>query len=96
LACGGRDIDRWVAAELWPDRALTASMLEVAERLKCQLSSQEDAMAVLASAGEAPQTLQLDRRRLERPRAPSQHASAAHGQLHHRAVSRTRSRTSSI
>ena len=65
LACGGRDIDRWVAAELWPDRALTASMLEVAERLKCQLSSQEEAMAVLASAGQAPQTLQLDRRRLE-------------------------------
>ena len=65
LACGGRDIDRWIAAELWPDQALKAPMLELAERLKCQLSSQDEAMALLSIPGQSPTPWSLTRQRFE-------------------------------
>jgi len=73
LAVGGRDIDRWIAADLLgaagDDAAsapgLPASLLAAAEQLKCQLSSQDGALAVWSPAQGAPQSLQLSRMRLE-------------------------------
>jgi molecular chaperone DnaK (HSP70) len=38
MPLGGRDLDRWIARQLCPDAPLTAGLLEVAERLKCELS----------------------------------------------------------
>lgn len=36
---GGRDIDRWIAKYLLPDREITENLLNASERLKCRLSS---------------------------------------------------------
>ena len=37
---GGRDIDRWIANYLYPERPLSESLLNTAEKLKCRLSEQ--------------------------------------------------------
>jgi molecular chaperone DnaK (HSP70) len=69
LALGGRDIDRWIAAELLSsdrsEREPSAPLLAAAERLKCQLSSQEEARTIWSPGEAAPQDLQLTRSRLE-------------------------------
>ena len=66
-ALGGRDIDRWIAALLEPDQPdPPAALLTACEQLKCQLSSQTEAMAVWTPAAGAPaRALQLQRRQLE-------------------------------
>jgi molecular chaperone DnaK (HSP70) len=66
LALGGRDIDRWIAAELCPGLPLEGGLLQAAERLKCRLSEAEEALQVWAAPGEGPRQLRLERRRLER------------------------------
>jgi molecular chaperone DnaK (HSP70) len=66
LACGGRDIDRWIADALCPGQQPQApQLLEAAERLKCLLSSQEDALALVSLANQAPQELRLSRTSFE-------------------------------
>jgi len=46
LAIGGRDIDRWIAAELCPDQPACGTLLEACERLKCGLSDAEETLAL--------------------------------------------------
>ncbi|QEY33148.1 Hsp70 family protein [Synechococcus sp. RSCCF101] len=41
LRLGGRDVDRWIARHLCPDRPASAALLRAAERLKCRLSDAE-------------------------------------------------------
>lgn len=62
---GGRDLDRWIAAELCPGQPLTGELLGAAESLKCALSSQEEAMQIVMSPTGAPVTLRLTRSRFE-------------------------------
>ena len=38
IQLGGRDIDKWVSNELFPNSAQTESLLNTAEKLKCKLS----------------------------------------------------------
>ena len=61
LACGGRDIDRWIADALCPGQPQGPQLLEAAERLKCLLSSQDDALALVSSANQAPRELRFSR-----------------------------------
>jgi hypothetical protein len=63
LALGGRDLDRWIAAELCPGAPLEGALLQAAESLKCQLSSQEEALAFWTpqGPGQPPQLLRLSR-----------------------------------
>ena len=65
LALGGRDLDRWIAAELCPDQPLSGSLLQAAEAIKCQLSSTEEAMRLWQGAEGGSRELRLDRRGLE-------------------------------
>ena len=69
LALGGRDIDRWIAAALCPDAIrgddIPTGLLAACERLKCQLSDQEEALTVWAAAGQPARELRLRRRELE-------------------------------
>jgi molecular chaperone DnaK (HSP70) len=67
LALGGRDLDRWIAAELCPGAPLAGPLLQAAESLKCQLSSQEEALALWTPAepGQPPQALRLSRGALD-------------------------------
>jgi molecular chaperone DnaK (HSP70) len=65
MSLGGRDIDRWIAALLCPDRPISGTLLETCERLKCQLSEQSDALALWTPPGQATQELRLSRARLE-------------------------------
>ena len=67
MALGGRDIDRWIAAELCPDAPPSGTLLRTAELLKCRLSDQEEALAIWVDpdAG-TPRELRLDRPGLER------------------------------
>jgi molecular chaperone DnaK (HSP70) len=74
LPLGGRDIDRWIAAELLGpitgnaptgEHSLPASLLAAAEQLKCQLSTSEEALVVWSPPKGAPQPLHLSRARLE-------------------------------
>jgi molecular chaperone DnaK (HSP70) len=65
LALGGRDIDRWIAAELCPGLPLEGGLLQAAERLKCLLSEEEQALQVWSAPGQAPRQLRLERRCLE-------------------------------
>jgi molecular chaperone DnaK (HSP70) len=68
LALGGRDLDRWIAAELvqrHPSANLSASdpgLLQCCERLKCELSASSEAV-VLWNAGpeQRPMELRLNR-----------------------------------
>ena len=69
LAVGGRDLDRWIAAELLERHGLSGSisasepgLLQCCERLKCELSASNDAMTLWsASAGQPPQVLRFTR-----------------------------------
>ena len=69
LALGGRDIDRWIAATLCPDlpgAAEQADLLTACERLKCQLSSNEQALTLWTPASGGPaRELRLRRSELE-------------------------------
>ncbi|UPM49846.1 Hsp70 family protein [Synechococcus sp. A10-1-5-1] len=52
LAIGGRDLDHWIAAHLCPDLPHPPrGLLQVCERLKCELSAQEEALALWTPAG---------------------------------------------
>ncbi|MBM5815784.1 MAG: Hsp70 family protein [Cyanobacteria bacterium K_Offshore_surface_m2_239] len=64
---GGRDLDRWIAADLCPDQPLTAELLGLAEALKCAVSDQEEALRILPSSeGGGGRALRLTRQDLER------------------------------
>ena len=72
LRLGGRDIDRWIAEACCPGITPSTAVLNAAERLKCQLSnpdlrddqSLEEEIRTIRS--EAPTSLRLSRRELER------------------------------
>ena len=65
LALGGRDFDRWIAAELVAQPADTG-LLSACERLKCQLSDSSEALSLWTpQPGQAPQPLRLQRQQLE-------------------------------
>jgi molecular chaperone DnaK (HSP70) len=67
LALGGRDLDRWIAADLGPEHSGDASLLQAAERLKCQLSEAEEGLQLWSpSDGGPPKALRLSRTRFER------------------------------
>jgi len=61
LALGGRDLDRWIAADLCPDQPPSAGLLRAAEALKCQLSDAEQAVRLWNPVGQAGRELRLDR-----------------------------------
>jgi molecular chaperone DnaK (HSP70) len=73
LALGGRDLDRWIAADqverggaLAGVDPATPSLLHCCERLKCQLSDAEETLALWSPGpGERPLELRLSRRQLE-------------------------------
>ncbi|MFM7267775.1 MAG: Hsp70 family protein [Cyanobium sp.] len=65
LALGGRDLDRWIAAELCPDLPARGALLREAEAIKCQLSDQPQAVRLWAPPGEACRELRLERQRFE-------------------------------
>ena len=69
LPLGGRDLDRWIAAALAPQRPPDAALLQAAERLKCRLSTcereDEELLELIRDGGGATLELRLDRRRLE-------------------------------
>ena len=65
IPLGGRDIDRWIAAELCPDLAPTGSLLQAVERLKCQLSQSEAALQLWQPPDAPARELRLERRRFE-------------------------------
>jgi molecular chaperone DnaK (HSP70) len=69
LPLGGRDLDRWIAAALAPQRPPDAALLQAAERLKCRLSAcervDEELLELVSDGGGATLELRLDRRRLE-------------------------------
>ena len=62
---GGRDIDHWVAAELLPATPPEPSLLQCAERIKCQLSDAEEAFQIWVPAQGSPIELRLARTRFE-------------------------------
>ena len=65
LRLGGRDIDRWIAAELCPDLPAEGELLRQAERLKCALSDQGKALQLLPLGDGSVRELRLDRRGLD-------------------------------
>jgi len=65
LRLGGRDIDRWIAAEIAPDAGLDGELLRTAEALKCRLSDAEEAVRLWSPAALPAQELRLSRRRFE-------------------------------
>jgi molecular chaperone DnaK (HSP70) len=65
LAIGGRDIDRWIAAELCPDLPPGGALLREAEAIKCQLSDQPRAVRLWTPADGVRRELRLERPRFE-------------------------------
>ena len=69
LALGGRDIDRWIAEELGGDPLPAghhSGLINACERLKCQLSSADEALTLWTLPdGGAPRELRLRRSQLE-------------------------------
>ena len=73
LALGGRDLDRWIAAELVSAHPAlqgmdpeAPSLLSCCEQLKCRLSHAEEAMVLwISEPGRPPVELQLQRTELE-------------------------------
>jgi molecular chaperone DnaK (HSP70) len=73
LALGGRDLDRWIAADQLERRhdlagldPASPSLLQSCERLKCQLSDAEEALTLWSPGpGVAPIELRLNRPELE-------------------------------
>jgi molecular chaperone DnaK (HSP70) len=66
LAFGGRDLDRWIAAELCPEDPPEGALLQAAERIKCRLSDAEEALEILSLPGRPARELRLRRPALER------------------------------
>lgn len=66
LPLGGRDLDRWIANSLCPDAPAEGALLEAAERLKCRLSEEEEALELCSLPGQPPRELRLRRSELER------------------------------
>lgn len=64
LAIGGRDIDHWIASELCPDLGGDA-LLEAAEKLKCCLSDQDEAVVLWSPPEQASRELTLSRTALD-------------------------------
>ncbi len=69
MPLGGRDIDRWILAELLPEagqaQSPPARLLRLAEELKCQLSHDAEALRLWLPPEGAPRELRLSRERLE-------------------------------
>ena len=65
LALGGRDIDRWIADLLVPGAPPSNGLLEATERLKCDLSTREQALALWSDADGSRRELRLSRTGLE-------------------------------
>lgn len=65
LPLGGRDIDRWILADLLPELPASGEPLRLAEQLKCCLSSAEEAVRVWLPPEGPAQELRLSRPRLE-------------------------------
>ncbi|MCP9888323.1 Hsp70 family protein [Cyanobium sp. ATX 6A2] len=65
VALGGRDIDRWIADLLCPDQAISGSLLDASERLKCQLSEQSEALVLWSPPLAQPRELRLGQAGLE-------------------------------
>lgn len=65
LALGGRDIDRWIAAQLCPDQAPSSALLLACEQLKCRLSHAEEARVLWSEAGQPTRELRLSRPQLD-------------------------------
>ena len=65
LALGGRDIDHWIAEALCPGQGRDPGLLEVVERMKCSLSSTEQALGVWLPGAGPPQELRLSRPQLD-------------------------------
>jgi molecular chaperone DnaK (HSP70) len=66
LSLGGRDLDRWIADSLCPGEPAAAGLLQAAERLKCRLSDNQEALEIYRPAGQAIRELRLGRQGLER------------------------------
>ncbi|MCX5944508.1 MAG: Hsp70 family protein [Cyanobacteria bacterium] len=66
LALGGRDIDQWIAEALCPGQANNPGLLEVVERMKCSLSSQEEVLGLWRPGPGPTQELRLNRTQLDR------------------------------
>lgn len=66
LALGGRDIDHWIAEALCPGQGNDPGLLEVVERMKCSLSSQEQALGLWRPGPGPTQELRLSRAQLDR------------------------------
>lgn len=64
LAIGGRDIDRWIAAQLCPDQPASGTLLEACEQLKCRLSDQETTLALWPDAAGRLRELHFSRQAL--------------------------------
>ena len=65
LALGGRDIDRWIAAELRPELPAEGALLQAAERLKIQLSRESRGLQVWSPAPGRIEELRLERERFD-------------------------------
>ncbi|MFN7229117.1 MAG: Hsp70 family protein [Synechococcaceae cyanobacterium] len=69
LPLGGRDIDRWILAELLPGEEEASQpqpgLLQLAEELKCELSGQEEALRLWLPPHGPARELRLSRARLE-------------------------------
>jgi molecular chaperone DnaK (HSP70) len=65
LPLGGRDLDRWIAAELCPGEPLEGALLQAAERIKCRLSEAGEALEILSLPGRPIRELRLRRHELE-------------------------------
>lgn len=65
LPVGGRDIDRWIANHLAPASPASNALLEAAERLKCELSSCEEALTLWSDGDGRSHELRLNRQGLE-------------------------------
>ncbi len=66
LAIGGRDIDHWIAALLMPGTPAPNALLAAAERLKCDLSLQPEALALWSDGEGRSHELRLSRNGLDR------------------------------
>ncbi len=64
VGLGGRDIDRWIAHRLCPDQPPSGTLLEACERLKCQLSEQDEALTLWTPPQAPARELRLNREQL--------------------------------
>jgi len=64
MALGGRDIDRWIARHLEGQDTPSGSLLDGCERLKCALSTNDQALVVVSGRDGSPRELRLNRSEL--------------------------------